>query len=78
MNISRKLIALGLAFVALSDTCVFARPALHFENSRLSYKTNTVETHIPTAQTPGATGYAGRPPSINTIQDDWPTSIHQE
>jgi hypothetical protein len=70
--------ALGLAFVALGDTCVRARPALHFENSRLSHKTNTVETHVPTAKTPGATGSAGRPPSINAIQDDWPTSMHQE
>ena len=78
MNISRKLIALGLAFSVLGSTCAFARPTLHCENVRLSHKANTVETHVLTVQTPGATGYAGRPPPTNAAHDDWPANMHQE
>jgi hypothetical protein len=78
MNISRKLMALGLALVALGDTCVFARPALHSENVCLSHKANMAEARVPTTRTPGAAGYAGRSPSINAIQDDWPANLHQE
>lgn len=32
MNISHKLITLGLAFSLLGSTCAFARPMRHFEN----------------------------------------------
>jgi hypothetical protein len=34
---------------------------------------NTVENHVPTAKTPGATRYAG-----NTANDDWPNNMHLE
>ena len=74
MNISHKLIALGLAFSLLGSTSAFARPTPHFENDSLSYKKKTVESHVPTASTSGATGYARRP-SANTIKDDWPNNM---
>jgi len=74
MNISHKLITLGLAFSLLGSTSAFARPTPCFENGCLSYKKKTVESHVPTAKTSGATGYARRP-STNTIKDDWPNNM---
>jgi hypothetical protein len=38
MNISQKLITLGLAFSLLGSTRAFARPMPHFENGCLSYE----------------------------------------
>jgi hypothetical protein len=67
MNISHKLITLGLAFSLFGSTCALARPAPHFENGYLSYKK---ASHVPTAKTSGATGYAGSP-STNSDRD-WP------
>jgi hypothetical protein len=74
MMISHKLITLGLAFSLLGSTCAFARPTPHFENGRLSYEKKTVPSHVPTARTSGATGYARRP-SANTVKDDWPANM---
>jgi hypothetical protein len=78
MNISRKLMALGIAFSVIGSTCAFARPALHSENVRLSSKKRTIQDHAPTAKSSGATGYAGGLPSINAIEGDWQTNMHQE
>jgi hypothetical protein len=74
MNISQKLITLGLAFSLLGSTCAFARPMPHFENGCLSYEKKTVASHVPTARAFGATGYACRP-SANTVKDDWPANM---
>ena len=74
MNISQKLITLGLAFSLLGSTCAFARPMPHFENGCLSYEKKTVASYVPTARAFGATGYAGRP-SANTVKDDWPANM---
>ncbi len=74
MNISHKLITLGLAFSLLGSTSAFARPTPCFENGCLSYKKKTVESHVPTAKPSGATGYAHRP-SGNTVKDDWPNNM---
>ncbi len=74
MNISHKLITLGLAFSLLGSTCAFAGPMLRFENGGLSYEKKTVTSHIPTAKAFGATGYARRP-SANTDKDDWPADM---
>jgi hypothetical protein len=74
MMISHKLITLGLAFSLLGSTCAFARPTPHFENGRLSYEKKTVPSHVLTAKTPDATGYARRP-SANTVKDDWPANM---
>ncbi len=74
MNISHKLITLGLAFSLLGSTSAFARPAPHFENGGLSYKEKTGERHVPTAKISGVTGYASRP-SANTVKDDWPNNM---
>ena len=63
MNISHKLITLGLAFSLLGSTAAFARPA-----------PNTVESHVPIPKTSGVTGYARRP-SANTVKDDWPNNM---
>jgi hypothetical protein len=71
MNISQKLITLGLAFSLLGSTCAFARPMPHFENGCLSYEKKTVASHVPTAK---AFGYAGRP-SANTVKEDWPANM---
>jgi hypothetical protein len=72
MNVSRKLITLGLAFSMLGSTCAFARPMPHFKNGYLSYEKKTATGHVPTTKTSGATGYARRP-SANT--DDWPNNM---
>jgi hypothetical protein len=74
MNLSRKLITLGLAFSLLGSTSAFAKPTPHFENGFLSYKENTVESPVPAARTSGAIGYAGRP-SANTVKDNWPNNM---
>jgi hypothetical protein len=74
MSINHKLITLGLAFSLLGSTSAFARPTPCFENGCLSYKKKTVESHVPTAKTSGATGYASRP-SANTIKDNWPNNM---
>jgi hypothetical protein len=72
MNISQKLIMLGLAFSLLGSTSAFARPTPHFENGRLSQE--AFESHVPTVKRSGATGYA-RSPSANTVKDDWPNNM---
>jgi hypothetical protein len=77
MNISHKLITLGLAFSLLDSSSAFARPMLHFESCCLSYEKRTATGHVPTTKTSGATRYARRP-SANTVEDDWPTNMHQE
>jgi hypothetical protein len=74
MNISHKLITLGLALSLLGSTSAFARPTPDFENGGLSHKKKTVESHVPTAKISGATGYARRP-SANTVKDDWPNNM---
>jgi hypothetical protein len=74
MNISHKLITLGLALGLLGSTSAFARPTPHFGNGCLSCKKETVESHVPTARTCGATAY-GRRPSASTMKDDWPDNM---
>jgi hypothetical protein len=74
MNMSHKLITLGLAFSLLGSTCAFARPMRHFENGGLSYEKKTVASHVPTANAFGATGYERRP-SASTDKDDWPADM---
>ena len=74
MNISHKLITLGLAFSLLGSTCAFARPTPHLENGRLLHEKKTVASHVPTAKAFGATGY-GRRPSANTDKDHWPADM---
>jgi hypothetical protein len=74
MNISQKLITLTLAFFLLGSTCAFARPTPHFENGCLSCEKKTVESHVRTEKTFGATGYTRRP-SANTVKDDWPANM---
>ena len=64
MNISHKLIMLGVTFSLLGSTSAFARPTLHFENGGLSHEKKMVASHVPTAKAFGATDYA-RPPSAN-------------
>jgi hypothetical protein len=73
MNIRHKLITLGLAFSLLGSTSAFARPTPYFENGFLSHE-KTVESHVPTAKTSGATDYAPRP-SANTVKDGWPANM---
>jgi hypothetical protein len=74
MNISQKLITLGLAFSLFGSTCSFARQMPHFEKDCLSHEKKTDASHVPTARTFGATGYACRP-SANTVKDDWPANM---
>jgi hypothetical protein len=74
MNISHRLITLGLALGLLSAASAFARPTPHFENGRLSHKKRTITSHVPTAKTSGATGYAPTR-SANTVKDDWPNNM---
>ena len=69
MNISHKLITLGLAFSLLGSTAAFARPTPNFENGHLSQK--TIESPVPTAETSGVTGYARRP----SANSDWPNNM---
>ena len=75
MNISHKLITLGLAFSLLGSTSAFARPTPHFENGPLSRK--MIESHVPTARTSNANGYARRP-STGAVKDDWPANMLQQ
>jgi hypothetical protein len=77
MNISHKLITLGLAFSLLDSASAFARPMPHFENGCLSYEKKTATGHVPTTKVSGASVYARRP-SANTVEDDWPANVHQE
>jgi len=72
MNISHKLITLGLALSLLGSTSAFARPTPHFENGCLWCKKETVDS--PTAKTSGATAHARRP-SASTMKDDWPDNM---
>jgi hypothetical protein len=72
MNISHKLITLGLAFSLFGSTSAFARPTPPLDNGRLSHK--RIESRVPTAKTSGATGYARRQ-SANTVKDDWPNNM---
>jgi len=74
MTISHKVITLGLAFGLLGSTCAFARPTPHLENGRRLYEGETVESHVPTAEKFGATGYA-RLPSAHAVKDDWPANM---
>jgi hypothetical protein len=75
MNISRRLITLGVALGLLSGA--FARPTRHFENDFLSHNKRTITSHVPTAKTSGAPGYARRP-SANAVRDDWPADMLQQ
>jgi len=74
MRINHKLIALGLAFGLLGSTCASAMPMPHFENGGLSHEKRTVESHVPTAETTDATGYA-RHRSADTMKDSWPNNM---
>jgi hypothetical protein len=74
MNISHKLITLGLAFSLLGSTSASARPTPYFENGFLSHEKKAVESHVPTAKISGATNDAHRP-SANTVKDDWPANM---
>ena len=74
MNISHKLITLGLAFSLLGSTCAFAMPMRHFENGGLSHEKKTIESHVPIANAFGATHNA-RPPSANADKDGWPADM---
>jgi len=74
MNISHKLIALGLAFSLLGSTSAFARPTPVFEHGGLSHKKKTVGSRVPTASTAGASCYARRP-SANIVKDIWPNNM---
>jgi hypothetical protein len=73
MNISHKLITLGLAFSLLGSTCAFAKATPHFENISLSYEKKKVASHALTARTSGATRYAR--PSANSDRDGWPANM---
>ena len=72
MNISHKLITLGLAFSLLGSTCAFARPTPHFEKGYLSYDKKTIASHVAAAKTSGATH--ARSPSTNSDRD-WPDDM---
>jgi hypothetical protein len=74
MNISHKLITLGLALSLFGCTSAFARPTPHFENGRSQ---KMIESHVPTAKTSDATGYARRP-STNSVKDDRPANMLQQ
>ena len=65
MNISNKLIALGLAFSLLASTCAFAKPTPEKE---------PVAGHFPAAKTSDANGYVGHS-SANTVKDNWPANM---
>jgi len=67
MNISHKLITLGLAFSLLGSNPRSPSTMRHFENGGLSYEKKTLASHVPTANAFGATGYA-RPPSAMRIK----------
>jgi hypothetical protein len=60
MNISHSLITLGLVPCLLSGEPAFGRPTPHFENGSLSHQKRTITSHVPTAKTSGAPGYAHR------------------
>jgi len=77
MNISHRLITLGLALGLLSGASAFARPTPHFKNGSLSHKKRMITSHVPAAKTSGAPGYARRP-SATAVQDDWPADMLQQ
>jgi len=56
MNISHKLITLGLAFSLLGSTCAFARPTRNFENGGLSRGKRTVLSLLATGHEPPGGG----------------------
>jgi hypothetical protein len=74
MNISHKLIALGLAFSLLGSTCALARPISHLESGFMSHAKVTAEGHVPTARTSGATCYP-HCPRPNADEDGWPADM---
>ena len=74
MNISRKLITLGLALSLLGSTAAFAKPTPHFEHGCLSCQTNTATRHAPTTKSSSATGDARRP-SADADKDGWPADM---
>lgn len=74
MNISHKLMTLGLAFSLLGSTGAFAKPSPYFENGRLSHEDRAVTQHVPVTEIPGVTGYA-RPSSAHAAKDDWPSDM---
>jgi hypothetical protein len=53
MNLSHKLIMLGLAFSLLGSTAAFAKPTPHFENGSRSCETRTAKGHAPNADKDG-------------------------
>jgi hypothetical protein len=67
MNISHKLIMLGLALSLLGSTSAFA-------NGGSSYEKKTATGHVPATETSGATGYAPRP-SADSDKDGWPADM---
>ena len=77
MNISHRLIMLGVALGLLNGASAFARPKPHFENGVFSHKKRTITSRVPTAKTSSATGYA-RLPSVNAVKDDWPADMLQQ
>jgi hypothetical protein len=70
MNISYKLITLGVAFTLLGSACAFAKPTPHFQNNYLWHEKGTVERYVPTPRTSGRTGYARSPD-----KDGWPADM---
>jgi hypothetical protein len=74
MNISHKLITLGLAFSLLGSTWRVRKADAAFRNGGLSCGKRTVASHFPTANAFGATHYA-RPPSANADKDGWPADM---
>jgi hypothetical protein len=74
MNITHKLMTLGVAFCLLGSTAAFARPSPHFESGFLSHEKVTAEGHGPATGTPGPTRYAhSRSPDAD--RDGWPADM---
>jgi hypothetical protein len=74
MNISHKLMTLGVAFCLLGSTAAFARPSPHFESGSLPHEKVTAEGHVPAAIPSGPTRYA-HSPSPNADRDGWPADM---
>jgi hypothetical protein len=70
MNISKKLITLGLALSLLGSASALAKPSPYFENGDRWHEKSTVERHVPTARYSGRTGYARSPD-----KDGWPANM---
>jgi len=77
MNITHRLITLGLVLGLLNGASAFARPTPHFKDGSFAHKKRTITSHVPTVKTSGATGYARRP-SANVAKDDWPADMLQQ